>query len=217
MAGQWPLGHSQNALWPDATSQPAQANKGSGADRQCEAASSLPVAHSSQSHGQYRQSPRQPVPTSCDLSVGVTLLGNTLIPGTAGQHVPSSSHTQHAGAAMPGQLPNMLSTSTPALVTTDIPCSSAASSSLQADGAPAQAASAQSMDPGSSTASGSGSAVGCAPSSLTGGAVLLQNPDGSLQYVMLTSEDEVAVQLSLRAKQAKHAEQEAVGDAHQVS
>ena len=217
VAGQWPLGHSQNALWPDATSQPAQASTDSGADQQCEVASSLPVAHSPLSQCQLSSPPRQPVPISCDLTVGATLVEHTLTPGSAGQHVPSSSQTQHTGAAMPGQLPTPLSTSTLPLMTTDMPCSSAASSSLQADGAPMQAASAQSMEPGSSTASGPGSAVGCAPSSLTGGAVLLQNPDGSLQYVVLTSEDEVAVQLSLRAKQAKHAQQEAAGEAPQVS
>lgn len=35
---------------------------------------------------------------------------------------------------------------------------------------------------------------------LTGGAVMLQNPDGSVQYVVLTSDEQRAVQLSLQAK-----------------
>ena len=48
-----------------------------------------------------------------------------------------------------------------------------------------------------------GSAPGsCQMSSadLTGGAVMLQNPDGSVQYVVLTSDEQQAVQLSLQAK-----------------
>lgn len=67
---------------------------------------------------------------------------------------------------------------------------------------------------GESTGTSSGASH--APGSLTGGAVLLQNPDGSLQYVMLTGEDQIAVQLSLKAKQAKQAQQEAAGTNFQV-
>ena len=68
----------------------------------------------------------------------------------------------------------------------------------QADSHAGQSSGLQSMQPSSSMA-----AASSAPDSLTGGAVLLQNPDGSLQYVMLTSEDQIAVQLSLQAKQAQ--------------
>ena len=42
-------------------------------------------------------------------------------------------------------------------------------------------------------------------SDLTGGAVQLQNPDGSLQYVVLTSDQQQAVQLSLQANREKQA------------
>lgn len=40
---------------------------------------------------------------------------------------------------------------------------------------------------------------------LSGGAVMLQNPDGSVQYVVLTSDEQRAVQLSIQAKRNKDA------------
>ena len=65
-------------------------------------------------------------------------------------------------------------------------------------------------------------AVPCSPEAaqvdLTSGAVLLQDPDGSVRYVVLTSEEQKAVQLSLRAQQDQSSKQQDVtaADAHQV-
>ena len=65
-------------------------------------------------------------------------------------------------------------------------------------------------------------AVACSPEAaevdLTGGAVLLQDPDGSVRYVVLTSEEQQAVQLSLKAQQDERSKQQGVTvtDAHQV-
>lgn len=52
---------------------------------------------------------------------------------------------------------------------------------------------------------------------LTGGAVLLHNPDGSVQYVVLTSDEQKAVQLSLQARQDQSTKGDTDVDAYQVS
>ncbi len=49
---------------------------------------------------------------------------------------------------------------------------------------------------------------------LTGGAVKLQNPDGSVQYVVLTSDEQKAVQLSLQAQRRK--QEKATDTSYQV-
>ena len=51
---------------------------------------------------------------------------------------------------------------------------------------------------------------------LTSGAVMLQNPDGTVQYVVLTSDEQRAVQLSMQAKRNKEAGT-AEGSAYQVT
>lgn len=51
---------------------------------------------------------------------------------------------------------------------------------------------------------------------LTNGAVMLENPDGSVQYVVLTSDQQRAVQLSMQAKRNKDADP-AEGSASQVN
>lgn len=51
---------------------------------------------------------------------------------------------------------------------------------------------------------------------LMDGAVMLENPDGSVQYVVLTSDQQRAVQLSMQAKRSKNAEL-AEGSASQVN
>ena len=60
------------------------------------------------------------------------------------------------------------------------------------------------------------SSPGTAHADLTGGAVLLQNPDDSMQYVMLTTDEQKAVQLSLQAQEAKRCEQLVDTDTYQV-
>jgi len=52
---------------------------------------------------------------------------------------------------------------------------------------------------------------------LTGGAVLLHNPDGSVQYVVLTSDEQKAVQLKMQARQDQSTKGDTDVDAYQVS
>ncbi len=53
--------------------------------------------------------------------------------------------------------------------------------------------------------------------SLAGGAVLLHNPDGSVQYVVLTSDEQKAVQLKMQARQDQSTKGDTDVDAYQVS
>lgn len=264
-AEHWPLGHNQNALWPETASSPAEA--------------STSTAHGSQStlsHTPARQNPMQPpsssqgqmhqLPSSCDLSVGMVMADPTSVPTPSQEPVPGSNAPRHRVAAAmsektaathdlsassgigPNDLPthsmqsgalvtqtdNLLHSSQQAPSTAQqgpstaqqgpstvrqSPSTAAASNSpvgvvgtiRQADSSATQSSGLQSMQPSSSTATAS-----TASYSLTGGAVLLQNPDGSLHYVMLTGEDQIAVQLSLQAKQARQAQREAGSTSDQV-
>lgn len=57
------------------------------------------------------------------------------------------------------------------------------------------------VDSGKTNARAVASSPEAAHNDLTGSAVLLHNPDGSMQYVVLTSDEQKAVQLSLQARQ----------------
>ena len=73
------------------------------------------------------------------------------------------------------------------------------------------------IDSGKSNARAVASSPQAAHNDLTGGAVLLHNPDGSVQYVVLTTDEQKAVQLSLQARQHQSTKGDADVDAYQVS
>jgi len=73
------------------------------------------------------------------------------------------------------------------------------------------------IDSGKSNARAVASSPQAAHNDLTGGAVLLHNPDGSVQYVVLTSDEQKAVQLSLQARQHQSTKGDTDVDAYQVS
>ena len=257
-AEHWPLGHSQNALWPESASSSAEASTSTAHGSQC-TLSHTPARQNlmqppSSSQGQMHQ-----LPSSCDFSVGMVMAGPTSVPTPSQEPVPGSNAPWHRVAAAipektaathdlsassgigPNDLPTHSMQSGALITQTDNllhssqqgpstaqqgpstvrqnPSTAAASSSpvgvvginRQADSIATQSSGLQSMQPSSSTATAS-----TASYSLTGGAVLLQNPDSSLQYVMLTSEDQIAVQVSLQAKQARQAQREAGSISDQV-
>ncbi|KAA6426518.1 MAG: hypothetical protein FRX49_03628 [Trebouxia sp. A1-2] len=73
------------------------------------------------------------------------------------------------------------------------------------------------IDSGKISARAVASIPEAAHNDLTGGAVLLHNPDGSVQYVVLTSDEQKAVQLSLQARQQLSTKGDADVDAYQVA
>lgn len=73
------------------------------------------------------------------------------------------------------------------------------------------------IDSGKTNARPLASSLEAAHSDLTGGAVLLHNPDGSVQYVVLTSDEQKAVQLSLQARRHLNTQGDTDVDAYQVS
>ncbi len=73
------------------------------------------------------------------------------------------------------------------------------------------------LDSGKISARAVASSPEAAHSDLTGGAVLLHNPDGSVQYVVLTTGEQKAVQLSLQARQDQSTKGDPDADAYQVS
>ena len=168
---EWPLGHSQNALWPEASS--------------------------SQGNCASTSAPQQPLPAH-DLTVGMVLTGSIPIPAsrTPLPRIPA----EHTG---PRQHP------------ADQAASKETSRSFADQG---ESSTALQQDPdltaSTSLPSCSGSIRG--PESLAGGAVLLQNPDGSTQYVLLTSEDQIAVQLILQARHDRLAQQAGRAESYQV-
>ncbi|DBA84088.1 hypothetical protein WJX77_008642 [Trebouxia sp. C0004] len=73
------------------------------------------------------------------------------------------------------------------------------------------------IDSGKINARAVASSPEAAHNDLTGGAVLLHNPDGSVQYVVLTSDEQKAVQLSLQARQHECTKGDTDVDAYQVA
>ena len=140
----------------------------------------------------------QPASGTYDLLVGMVAADFAFAPSPGHQHCNSSNktETQHKARQGPTTSPNCspstaASSSVPGNVGASGMCSGCTAADCKQEQQGAGMAVPHSMEV----------SVG----DLTGGAVMLQNPDGSVHYVVLTSDEQRAVQLSMQAKRNKEA------------
>ena len=151
----------------------------------------------------------QPASGPHELFVGMVMADFTFHPSAGQQHSNSSSsnetETQHNArqSTTTGPAPSTTApSSAPGSVGVSGMCSACTAAGCKQEQQGAGKAVLQSME--------------LPVDDLTDGAVMLQNPDGSVQYVVLTSDEQRAVQLSMQAKRNKEAET-AETSAYQVS
>lgn len=135
----------------------------------------------------------QPASGTHDLFVGMVTTDFTLVPPAGQQHSNSSCQTE--AQSNPSQSQN----SSPACL---LPTAASSSVGVLGKRPGCMAADSQQELGVGQVAQGSVEPSG---DDLSGGAVMLQNPDGSVQYVVLTSDEQRAVQLSMQAKRNKEA------------
>lgn len=151
----------------------------------------------------------QPASGTHELFVGMVLTDFTIVP-SAGQQRLDSSHCSEAQCGVRQSMKNR----------PGCPSSSEASVSMQGSvqmpsGCSGCMATKGKQEHGDAKSAPGSESVQQGMGDLTNGAVMLENPDGSVQYVVLTSDQQRAVQLSMQAKRKKDAKA-AESSAYQV-
>ena len=146
----------------------------------------------------------QPTSSSHELFVGMVTADFTFSPSAEQQHCSSSNkpETQHNTRQSPTTSPGCLQ---PTTASSREAGSVGVSSTRSVGVSGCTEADCKQEQQGAGKAVPQSMEVSVGEGDLTNGAVMLQNPDGSVQYVVLTSDEQRAVQLSMQAKRNKEA------------